>query len=40
MFSKKPFAFKEYNASLIAITPQRPDKSKKQIEKAEYTFEF
>ena len=31
--------FKEYNASLIAITPQRPDKSKEQIEKAEYTFE-
>jgi len=31
--------FKEYNASLIAVTPQRPDKSKEQIEKAEYTFE-
>ena len=31
--------FKEYNASLIAVTPQRPDKSKEQLEKAEYTFE-
>jgi peroxiredoxin len=31
--------FKKYNASLIAVTPQRPDKSKEQIEKAEYTFE-
>jgi peroxiredoxin len=31
--------FKKYNASLIAVTPQRPDKSKEQIKKAEYTFE-
>lgn len=31
--------FRKYNASLIAVTPQRPDKSKEQIEKAEYTFE-
>ena len=31
--------FKEYNASLIAVTPQQPDKSKEQLEKAEYTFE-
>jgi len=31
--------FKKYNASLIAVTPQMPDKSKEQIEKAEYTFE-
>jgi peroxiredoxin len=31
--------FKKYNASLIAVTPQRPDKSKEQIEEAEYTFE-
>lgn len=31
--------FKKYNASLIAVTPQRPDKSKEQIKKAEYIFE-
>ncbi|MBC8550738.1 MAG: AhpC/TSA family protein [Candidatus Brocadiales bacterium] len=31
--------FKKYNASLIAVTPQRPDKSKEQLEKSEYTFE-
>ena len=31
--------FKEYNASLIAVTPQRPDKSLEQLEKSEYTFE-
>ena len=31
--------FKKYNASLIAVTPQKPDKSKEQLEKAEYTFE-
>ncbi len=31
--------FKKYNASLIAVTPQRPGKSKEQIKKAEYTFE-
>ena len=31
--------FKKYNASLIAVTPQKPDKSKEQIMKAEYTFE-
>ncbi len=31
--------FKEYNASLIAVTPQTPDKSKEQIKRAEYTFE-
>ena len=31
--------FKEYNTSLIAVTPQQPDKSKEQLEKAEYTFE-
>jgi len=31
--------FEKYNASLIAVTPQSPDKSKEQIEEAEYTFE-
>ena len=31
--------FNKYNASLIAVTPQRPDKSKEQLEKSEYTFE-
>ena len=31
--------FKKYNATLIAVTPQKPDKSKEQLEKAEYTFE-
>lgn len=31
--------FEKYNASLIAVTPQMPDKSKGQIEEAEYTFE-
>ncbi|MBT3877513.1 MAG: AhpC/TSA family protein [Candidatus Scalindua sp.] len=31
--------FEKYNASLIAVTPQQPDKSKEQLEKAEYTFE-
>jgi peroxiredoxin len=31
--------FKEYNASLIAVTPQTPDKSKEQIKRSEYTFE-
>ncbi len=31
--------FKKYNASLIAVTPQQPDKSKEQLEKTEYTFE-
>jgi len=33
-----PF-FKEYNASLIAVTPQKPDKSKEQLAKAGYTFD-
>ena len=32
--------FKEYDAILIAVTPQRPDKSKEQLEKAEYSFEI
>ena len=32
--------FKEYDANLIAVTPQRPDKSKEQLEKAEYSFEI
>ncbi|MGR3175228.1 MAG: peroxiredoxin-like family protein [Candidatus Scalindua sp.] len=32
--------FKEYDATLIAVTPQRPDKSKEQLEKAEYSFEI
>lgn len=32
--------FKEYDAVLIAITPQRPDKSREQLEKAEYSFEI
>ncbi|MFQ5715153.1 MAG: peroxiredoxin-like family protein [Candidatus Scalinduaceae bacterium] len=31
--------FKKYNASLIAVTPQRPDKSNEQIKKDKYTFE-
>ncbi len=31
--------FKKYNASLIAVTPQRPDKSNEQLKKAKYTFE-
>ncbi|MCR4289969.1 MAG: AhpC/TSA family protein, partial [Candidatus Scalindua sp.] len=31
--------FKEYDATLIAVTPQRPDKSREQLEKAEYSFE-
>ena len=30
--------FKKYNASLIAVTPQQPDKSKEQLGKAKYTF--
>jgi len=32
--------FSKYNASLIAVTPQKPDKSKEQIVKSEYTFEI
>ena len=32
--------FKEYDATLIAVTPQRPDKSREQLEKAEYSFEI
>ena len=32
--------FKEYDATLITVTPQKPDKSKEQLEKAEYTFEI
>lgn len=32
--------FEKYNASLIAITPQKPDKSKEQFDKAKYTFEI
>jgi peroxiredoxin len=31
--------FRKYNASLIAVTPQKPDKSKEQLVKSEYTFE-
>ena len=31
--------FEKYNASLIAVTPQKPDKSKEQLDKSEYTFE-
>ena len=31
--------FKKYNATLIAVTPQKPDKSKEQLQKAEYAFE-
>jgi peroxiredoxin len=31
--------FKKYNATLIAVTPQKPDKSKDQIYESEYTFE-
>lgn len=31
--------FKKYGAQLILVTPQMPDKSKGQIEKAEYSFE-
>ena len=31
--------FSKYNASLIAVTPQKPDKSKEQLDKSEYTFE-
>jgi len=30
--------FKKYNAQLIAITPQQPDKSREQIKKDKYTF--
>lgn len=32
--------FEKYNASLIAVTPQKPDKSNEQLEKAKYTFEI
>ena len=32
--------FEKYNASLIAVTPQRPDKSKEQLDKSKYTFEI
>jgi len=32
--------FSKYNASLIAVTPQRPDKSKEQLDKSKYTFEI
>jgi len=31
--------FKQYNASLITITPQQPDKSAEQIKKDKYPFE-
>ncbi len=31
--------FKKYNASLLAVTPQKPDKSNEQLKKAKYTFE-
>lgn len=31
--------FKQYHASLIAVTPQKPDVSASQIEKKKYTFE-
>ncbi len=31
--------FKKYSTTLIAVTPQKPDKSKEQLEKEEYTFE-
>jgi len=31
-------AFKRYRASLIAITPQTPDKSKQQLKKTKYPF--
>ncbi len=32
--------YDKYNASLIAITPQKPDMSNEQIKKARYTFEI
>ena len=31
--------FKKYNATLIAVTPQQPDQSAKQIKEKAYTFE-
>ena len=31
--------FKKYNAQLVLVTPQTPDKSKGQIKKGKYTFE-
>ncbi len=31
--------FEKYNASLIAVTPQKTDKSKEQFDNSEYTFE-
>ncbi|GMR15804.1 MAG: peroxiredoxin-like family protein [Gammaproteobacteria bacterium] len=31
--------FKKYNAQLVLVTPQTPDKSKGQLEKGKYTFE-
>ncbi len=33
-------AFKKYNASVIAVTPQKPDKSAAQIKKDAYPFEI
>jgi peroxiredoxin len=33
-----PF-FDKYNATLVAVTPQKPDKTKEQLENAKYTFE-
>jgi len=33
-------AFKKYNASVIAITPQQPDQSLKQVKKDKYPFEI
>ncbi len=32
-------AFKKYNAQLVLVTPQTPDKSKEQLEKDKYSFE-
>lgn len=32
-------AFKKYNAQLVLVTPQTPDKSKGQVEKGKYNFE-
>lgn len=30
--------FKKYNAQLVAVTPQKPDKSRKQVSKDKYAF--
>ncbi|NOY65825.1 MAG: AhpC/TSA family protein [Gammaproteobacteria bacterium] len=37
---KSMSAFEKYNASVIAVTPQQPDQSLKQVKKDKYPFEI